>query len=70
MELDSVDMQILNSLIFPEPFDILIEEVKGLVQALSKNELTQKWEKGFFYNSDNMHDYRYQITTKGLDLLF
>ena len=86
MELDSVDMQILNSLTFPEPFEILLEEVKtpekiigdslkvlmdkGLVQALSENELTQKWERGFFYNSDNMHDYRYQITTKGLDLLF
>lgn len=81
-----MDLQILNALTFPEPFSTLLEEVdapekivgdglkflidKNLVDALSENEETGTWEKGFFYNSDNMHDYRYQITSKGLDLLF
>lgn len=86
MELDEIDIQILNSLTFPEPFSTLLEEVdapekiigdglkflmdKDLVFPMSENEVTGAWEKGYFYNSDNMHEYRYQITSKGLDLLF
>ena len=86
MELDSIDLEILNALTFPESFGTLLEEVKApekiigdclkglmdkdLVHPLSENKQTGRWEKGFFYNSDNMNDYDYQITSKGLDFLF
>lgn len=86
MPLDNIELQILNSLTFPESFGVLMEEVaapekiigdclkglmdKDLVHSLSKVEGTEILEKGFFYNSDNMHDYSYQITAKGLDELF
>ena len=86
MELDTIDLQILNALTFPEPFSLIVEEVnapvsiigdslktlmvKDLVKPLTENKETNRWEKGFFYNSDNMHEYQYQITSKGLDLLF
>ena len=64
MQLDSIELQILNSLTFPESFTVLMEEVsapekiigdslkglmdKDLVHPLSENYNTEKLEKGFF----------------------
>lgn len=86
METKELNKRILDCLTFAEPFKTLEEEVsvevnqladalkvlivKDLVQPMRHNSSKDRWEKSMFYDSDNMHDFRYQITSKGLDILF
>jgi hypothetical protein len=81
IELNPIQRQILRSLTFPEPFDTLVEEVKG-TQPVIGAELKYLIAKGLvtvidrddrgrdkpsiFYDSDNMRAFRYQISAKGL----
>lgn len=81
MELNALQHQILRSLLFPEPFDTLVEEVKatqpviaaelkllitkGLVQPMDQD-ASGRFKASILYDSDNMRAFYYQITAKGL----
>lgn len=80
IELNSIQRQILRSLLFPEPFDTLLEEVtatqpviaaelkylihKGLVSPMEES--GGRTKPSIYYDSDNMRAFRYQITALGL----
>jgi hypothetical protein len=81
MELNPLQRQILRSLIFPEPFDTLLEEVKGsepVIGAELKHLITKGlvqpmeadakggFKPSIYYDTDNMRAFHYQITAKGL----
>ena len=79
--LNEIQFQIINSLVFAEPFDTLAEEVdatepviaaelktlidKRFVQVLEDVEGSLR--KSFYYDSDNMRAFQYQATSRGLD---
>lgn len=79
--LNEIQEQIINSLVFAEPFDTLAEEVKApesviaaelkslihlrCVQVLE--DLDGNLRKSFYYDSDNMRSFQYQATARGLD---
>jgi len=81
IHLNTVQKAIINSLTFAEPFDTLVEEVseveaviadelkslidKRCVQVLE--EIDGKLKKSFYYDSDNMREFRYQATAAGLE---
>ncbi|MFM2376458.1 MAG: hypothetical protein RLZZ165_1555 [Bacteroidota bacterium] len=81
IELNPIQRQILRSLIFAEPFGTLVEEVKasphvisselkfliarGLVSPMEAGP-NDRYRPSIYYDSDNMHAFRYQITAKGL----
>jgi predicted transcriptional regulator len=82
IELNTVQRQILRSLTFAEPFSTLVEEVRasphvisselkfliarGLVSPM-ESALNDRYKPSIYYDSDNMHAFRYQITAKGLN---
>ena len=81
MELNTLQIDILRSLTFPEPFDTLVEEIKatepviaaelkelivwGLVQVMMEDE-RGRYKSSIYYDTDNMRAFRYQISSKGL----
>jgi hypothetical protein len=81
IELNPLQRQILRSLIFPEPFDTLVEEVKasqpviaaelkqlitkGLVQPMEAD-ASGRFMPSIYYDTDNMRAFHYQITAQGL----
>ncbi len=81
MELNTLQIDILRSLTFPEPFDTLVEEIKatepvigaelkelivwGLVQVMREDE-RGRYVSSIYYDSDNMRAFRYQTSSKGL----
>ena len=83
MNPNAIQIQILNSLTFVEPFETLIEEVKAsepVIVAELKDLIDQRmvqvmadedgsYRKSFYYDSDNMRAFHYQATSKGLDSL-
>lgn len=84
--LDSVEKDVLERLTFEEKLDHLLEEVneprpvvidvlkglltKDMVQAFRVDENSGKTIPTPFYDSDNMGEFMYRITTKGLDALY
>ncbi|MFY0673619.1 MAG: hypothetical protein JXQ87_09445 [Bacteroidia bacterium] len=84
--LDTIEKDVLERLTFEEKLDHLLEEVneprpvvidvlkglltKDMVQAYSFDENTGKATPTPFYDSDNMGEFMYRITTKGLDALY
>ncbi|MBL0017085.1 MAG: hypothetical protein RLZZ519_1942 [Bacteroidota bacterium] len=84
IELNTLQIQILRALLFPEPFDTLVEEIKErepvigaelkfLIDksfVLSMEEMPNgSFKPSIFYDSDNMRAFRYQISAKGLQHL-
>lgn len=79
--LNDIQMQIINSLVFAEPFETLTEEVQATepviaaeLKALIDKRYVQVLEdrsgalhKSFYYDSDNMRAFHYQATSRGLD---
>lgn len=81
IELTTLQRQILLALLFPEPFDTLVEEIqatqpviaselkwliaKGLVVPMAEDQ-SGRFKQSLYYDSDNMRAFRYQITAKGL----
>ena len=84
IELNTVQIDILRALLFPEPFDTLVEEIKEK-QPIIGAELKFLIGKGFvlpmeegrdgsfkpsiYYDTDNMRAFRYQVSAKGLQHL-
>jgi len=80
---NTIQLEILNSLTFVEPFETLVEEVNAsepVIAAELKDLIDQRmvqvmdgdngnYRKSFYYDSDNMRAFHYQATSKGLDHL-
>ncbi|HEX2899557.1 MAG TPA: hypothetical protein VHS96_07535, partial [Bacteroidia bacterium] len=79
-----LQLQILRALLFPEPFDTLVEEIKekqpvigaelkfliGKGLVLPMEELKDgRYKPSIYYDTDNMRAFRYQVSAKGLQLL-
>jgi hypothetical protein len=84
IELNDIQIQILRSLTFPEPFDVLVEEVKARepvigaeLKALIVLSLVQivepqasgRYKASIYYDSDNLRAFWYQISSKGIEVL-
>jgi len=86
MIMDKLETAVLELLLFPEPFSVIVEEcaesndaniVGDVLKTLIHDELVSPYEKledGSFkrhlgYDSDNMHAFYYQVTSKGTDVL-
>jgi hypothetical protein len=83
--MNSLEHEILSLLTFPESFESILEEVKTnypapVVADALKNLITDKWvvplnretgiaNPGAVYDTDDMHQFDYRATSKGLDLL-
>ena len=81
MKLNDIQHQIINALVFTEPFDTLAEEVTAsepVIAAELKELIDQRMvqvmeqvegglRKSFYYDSDNMRAFQYQATSRGLD---
>ena len=81
IEINPIQLRILRSLTFPEPFGTLIEEVdatapvigaelklliaKGLVQVVEEDS-RGRYQPSIFHDSDNMFAFHYQISSTGL----
>jgi hypothetical protein len=81
IELNAIQIQILRSLTFPEPFDTLVEEidatqpvigaelksliVMGLVNVVAEDG-RGRFKQSFLFDSDNLRAFQYQISAKGL----
>ena len=82
-KLTHVQYSIIDRLFFTEPFARLVEElteprtviaaelkeliVKGLVQPMEYDQGRDAWKATFYYDSDNMHVFRYRATGKGIE---
>lgn len=82
VELSELQLRILGSLYYPEPFDNVLEEAnapanyvaddlktlidKGMVQVVEPNE-EGGYTRRFYYDSDNMRAFHYQITKDGMN---
>ncbi len=82
IELNPIQIKILQALIFPEPFDTLVEEIKasqpvigaelkalivlGLVTAVEEDS-KGRFKSSIYYDSDNMRAFCYQTTARGLE---
>lgn len=81
--LNDLQRQIINALTFTEPFDTLVEEVsapeaviadelKTLIDQRMVQVMVEEgghFQKTFYYDTDNMRAFRYEATSRGLDLL-
>ncbi len=79
---DPVAMEVLDKLYFPEPLDTLYEEVKaapsvirdvilslldgGLISILRYDETRRDWLPTAIFDKDNLAEYRFVITRRGL----
>lgn len=83
IELNSIQRQILHSLLFAETFGTLLEEVQGsahVIGAELKALITQglvmpmeptangRYKPSIYYDTDDLHAFRYQISAKGLKI--
>ncbi len=84
MEIYEVEYQILGTLYFFEPFEKIEEEVdakhnvikdalrnliaKKYVSPYHFNETKRRFEQAFLYDSDNLEEYYFSATSKGIDL--
>lgn len=82
-KLSSIQYSIIDCLFFTEPFSRLREElneprnvlaaelkgliVRGLVQSMEFDPRADLWKKSLYYDSDNMDDYQYRATGKGIE---
>lgn len=82
MELTKLQFAVLDSLYFPEPFENILEEVaqprpvvlaelrelidKTFVQVLRWDDTAQDFLPSPFLDADNMQDFRFLATRKGL----
>ncbi len=85
MNLEVVQAEIINCLIFQESFETLTNELKshsphivadGLKGLIHKGLVITfreddngNWVRGRFYNSDNMNDFQYGLTALGVKAL-
>lgn len=83
--MNPLEREILSLLTFPESFNSILDEVKSgqsapVVADALKNLITDKWvvplnretgkaNPGAVYDTDDMHQFNYRATTKGLDLI-
>lgn len=81
-DMNEVQWQILDSVYFVESFEHILEEVdstrpivadelkimidKGWIQVMEFNEEAGDYVKTIFYDTDDMHAYRYLATKQGL----
>lgn len=81
-DLSDLQRKILGSLYYPEPFDNVLEEVggpanyvaddlktlidKGMVQVM-ESDGQGGYIRRFYYDSDNMRAFEYQITKDGIN---
>ncbi|MGM0588549.1 MAG: hypothetical protein ACQETE_09060 [Bacteroidota bacterium] len=79
-EITASQRSIIDKLIFPEPFDRILEETgltygelrdelitmlnEGLVTVMEEN--GQKVERQYFYDTDNLRSFSFQATKNGL----
>lgn len=86
MELEKLELKILDTLTFPESYETLIKEVhedeavvadvlkiliaKELVTPMSFDQKTQRYIQGYMYNSDDMTEYFYCMSSKGMKVYF
>lgn len=84
MEIRQVEHDILGCLTFFEPFDKIIEEVdakpnvirdalrnliaKKYVAPYHYDENKRRFEQAFLYDSDNLAEYYFSATQKGIDI--
>lgn len=83
IELNPIQRQILHSLLFPETFATLLEEVQGsayVIGAELKSLITKglvlpmemksdgRYQPSIYYDTDDMHAFRYQISAKGIKI--
>jgi predicted transcriptional regulator len=77
------EINILESLIFPESFSKIMEETGlpygelrddlinllnfGFIEAYENN--GQRISANFFYDADNLHDFTFRATSKGLSAI-
>jgi len=82
MELDVLESEVLEKLIFEETFDNILTECKSLavpgvvadvLKYLIQHKLVvakfphqNRSKAGFMYDTDHMRDYSYQATAKGI----
>lgn len=81
-DLSELQKKILGSLYYPESFDTILEEVnapanyiaddiktmidRGMIKVVEPDD-KGGYERRFYYDSDNMRAFYYQITKDGLD---
>ena len=82
-KINYIQYSILDRLFFTEPFSRLLEElneprnvlaaelkdliVKGFVQSMEYDNQLKLWKRSLYYDSDNMNDYQYRATGKGIE---
>lgn len=82
-EVTELQRKILGSLFFAEPFDNILEEVrepenyiaddlktlidKGMVVVMEEDASSGSMKRSFYYDTDNMRAFHYQITSQGLN---
>jgi predicted transcriptional regulator len=81
IELNEIQFGILRALLFPETFDTLVEEIKATepvigaeLKTLIEKRLVSvmdedsrgRYKPTFYYDTDNMRAFRYQITANGI----
>ena len=84
MEIDNTEKSILQKLIFAESFDNILAEcrdvapsnvISDILKFLLHHKLIvaipaeNKGKPGFLFDSDNMHNFNYRITSRGLKVL-
>jgi hypothetical protein len=81
-ELSELELDILNSVYFVEPFQNILDEValpapivadgiknlihKKMIVAMRWDEIKMEYVRSFIYDSDNMFAYSYLATKEGL----
>ncbi|MEM0997063.1 MAG: hypothetical protein AAGN35_08290 [Bacteroidota bacterium] len=83
-ELNHIQYQIIRSLTFAEPFETLMEEVEAsepvivaelrtlidsrYVQVMVDEHGNGQFRNSFYYDADNMRDFRYVATSRGQEM--
>jgi predicted transcriptional regulator len=86
MELEELEIKILDALTFPESYESLLNEIKEdeavvadvlkiliakeLVTPMSYDKKTQRYIQGYMYDSDDMTEYYYCMSSKGMKVYF
>lgn len=84
MEIDKTEKEVLQKMIFAESYDNILNDCKetapaNVITDILKYLLHHKLivaipiekggKSGYLFDSDNMHDYQYRITSRGIKML-